>query len=122
MRLILAASAALLMSTAAFAGDDVMANYYGNTVVGKTTMFESHTRYSADHTFTASYSAAMGSMEAKGTWAIDGSGKLCRTFESPPPGSPNPLCVAWAAHNVGDKWTVTTANGAADVTLVKGIQ
>lgn len=122
MRFILTISAALLMSSSAFAADDIMASTYGNTVVGKTAMFESHTHYNADHTFTASYSAMMGSMDAKGTWSIDGTGKLCRQFETAPPGAPNPLCVPWAAHKLGDNWQTKSANSTADVSLVAGIK
>jgi len=122
MRLILVASAALLLSAPALAADDVMAGLYGNTVVGKSAVFESKTHYSADHTFTASYSSAMGSMDAKGTWALDANGQLCRTFETPPPGSPNPLCVAWVAHKVGDTWTVTSNGQTVNVSLVAGVE
>jgi hypothetical protein len=123
MRLILAATAALLVSTAAYAADDIMAATYGNTVVGKSAMFESHTHYNADHSFSAAYSSAMGSMEAKGTWAVNDKGELCRTFANPPPGSPNPLCVAWTSHKVGDTWTMSTANGGSvAVSLVAGVQ
>src|SRR5205814_9568409 len=71
MRILVAAAAALLIPISAFAGDDVMSGTYGNTVVGKSAMFESHTHYNSDHSFTPSYSSAMGAMEAKGTWAIN---------------------------------------------------
>jgi hypothetical protein len=45
MRFILAASAAVALSGAAIAADDIMANYYGNTVIGKSAMGQSHTHY-----------------------------------------------------------------------------
>jgi hypothetical protein len=122
MRLILAASAALLLSSPAFAGEDIMQNYFGNTVISKTTAFESHTNYNADHTFTANYSSPMGSLAAKGTWSVDASNQLCRTFETPPPGATNPLCLAWSSHKVGDTWQVSTAMGSADISLVAGIK
>ena len=123
MRIILAAAAALLIPVSAYAAGDMMSGTYGNTVVGKSAMFESHTHYNADHSFNASYSSAMGTMEAKGTWAINDKNELCRTFDSPPPGSPNPLCVAWAAHKVGDSWTVPSpAGGSVAVSLVAGVQ
>lgn len=123
MRMILAATAAVFVSTAAFAADDMMAGTYGNTVIGKSAMFESHTHYNADHSFNATYSSAMGSMDTKGTWAVNDKGELCRTFENPPPGASNPLCVAWTAHKVGDTWSVGSPTGASvAVSLVAGVQ
>jgi hypothetical protein len=47
MHFILAASAALALSTAAISADDIMANYYGNTVIGKSALGQSHTHYRA---------------------------------------------------------------------------
>ncbi len=124
MRLILTVSAAaLLISTAAFAGDDIMANTYGNTVIGKSAMGESHTHYKADHTFDTNLSSMMGSMKANGTWAINDKGELCRTYASAlPPGMPNPLCIPWTAHKVGDSWQATFNGRTSDVSLVAGIQ
>jgi hypothetical protein len=60
----------------------------------------------------------MGSMDLKGTWALDDKGQLCRTYETPPPGVTNPLCTPWTAHKVGDTWTL----GDRSITLVQGIQ
>jgi len=121
MRLILAASAALLMSSSAFADGDVMANYYGNTVVGKSGMGESRTHYKADHTFDTSLSTMMGSFTGNGTWAVSDKGELCRTYTSQlPPGIPNPLCVPWASHKVGDKWQMTFNGRTSDLSLVAG--
>jgi hypothetical protein len=125
MRIILAATAALVVvSGTAWAGDDIMANYYGNTVVGKTMMGETHTYYNADHTFTGRAMGMGQERDYKGTWNIDATGQLCRTYvpEPPMPGMPNPVCLAWTAHKVGDTWTATTARGSVDVSLVKGIQ
>ena len=50
-KFLLAASIAALCATPAFAGDDVMANTYGNTVVSTGGMREIHTHYRADHSF-----------------------------------------------------------------------
>ena len=120
MRSLLIGAAAILGATAfAYAGDDVMANYYGNTVIGKSAMGESHVQYSADHTFAGTASSPMGSMALKGTWAVNDKGELCRTYDNPPPGMTNPLCTAWAAHKVGDSWTVAPGRTA---TLVQGKQ
>jgi hypothetical protein len=85
-------------------------------------MGESHTQYKADHTFVSNLSSMMGSMQAKGTWAFNDKNELCRTYESPPPGMPNPLCVPWAAHKVGDSWQITMGGRTSDVSLVAGVQ
>jgi hypothetical protein len=122
MRFILAASAALSLSTAAIAADDIMANYYGNTVIGKSAMGQSHTHYRANHTFDAAMSNEQGSMDTAGTWAINDKGELCRTYTTPVPGMPNPSCVAWAAHKVGDSWQITVNGRTSEIALVAGIQ
>jgi len=122
MRMILAASAALLLSTAAYAGDDPMASTYGNTVIGKSGMGESHTHYNADHTVTADVSSMMGSMTLKGTWSIDDKGQLCRNYSNAPSMMPNPICVPWAPHKVGDSWQVTFNGRTSDLSLVAGIK
>jgi hypothetical protein len=113
----LAFSAGFALS--ASAADDVMAGFYGNTTVSTGGVAEVHTVYSADHTFMMSVPAF--GMQFKGTWALNGS-TLCRTFETAPPGQPNPLCTPVAAHKVGDTWTVTNGNETRNVTLVKGVQ
>lgn len=99
----------------AYADDDVMAGFYGNTTVATGGQAETHTIYTADHNFIMKVPAF--GIEFKGTWAVNGT-QLCRTFESPPPGVTNPLCTPIEAHKVGDTWTV----GARKVTLVKGVQ
>jgi hypothetical protein len=120
----IATTAALLLLCAgpALAADDVMANAYGNTVVSTGGPIESHTHYRADHTFDMTASAGGQTFSGKGTWAIDGTGQLCRTFETPPPGTPNPLCLPIAAHKVGDSWTVSFGGQTRTATLVAGIQ
>jgi hypothetical protein len=122
MRLLLAASTALVLSFATLAADDIMTNYYGNTVIGKSAMGESHTHYKADHTFDAALSSAQGSMDTNGTWAFNDKGEICRTYATPVPGFPNPLCNAWAAHKIGDTWQVTVNGRTSEVSLVAGIQ
>src|ERR1700753_335677 len=112
---LIAASFVALSTTAAFAGDEVMAGFYGNTVIGKGGMAETHSYYNADHTF--SMKAPSFNMEWKGTWKVDGT-NLCRNFETAPPGVTNPLCTPIEAHKIGDTWTV----GDRSATLVKGIQ
>ena len=122
MRFILATSVALSLSTAAIAADDIMANYYGNTVIGKSALGQSHTHYLANHTFDAALSNDQGSMQTDGTWALNDKGEICRTYNIPVPGLPNTLCNAWAAHKVGDSWQVTVNGRTSELSLVAGIQ
>jgi hypothetical protein len=121
MRLLLA-STALVVSFAALAADDIMSNFYGNTVIGKSALGESHTHYKADHTFDAALSSDQGSMDANGTWAFNDKGEMCRTYATPIPGLPNPLCTAWTAHKIGDSWQITVNGRTSEVSLVAGVQ
>jgi hypothetical protein len=121
-RTLIAASALLLCAAPAFAGDDVMAGSYGNTVVSTGGPVESHSHYRADHTFDMTATAMGQTFTSKGTWAIDGTGQLCRTFETPPPGVPNPLCLPVASHKVGDTWSVTVGGQMRSATLKAGIE
>ncbi len=107
-------------STFAFAADDVMAGYYGNTVISKGTMGESHTRYKADHSFSGTATGMMGSMDFKGTWKVDDKGQLCRTYEAALPGMPNPLCTPAEAHKPGDTWTMQVGAQSRTITMVQG--
>jgi hypothetical protein len=109
---------ALLASTSFAFADDVMANFYGNTIIAKTDMSEVRMHYRADHTFDGTGSSMIGSMGLKGIWKLDNQGQLCRTYDTPPPGVTNPLCTPWTAHKVGDTWTL----GNRTITLVPGIQ
>jgi len=119
MRIVLLAASVLVLSaSAALAADDVMANFYGNTAIGTGGMADTKTYYRPDHTF----ETKVMTYDLKGTWAIDATGQLCRTYESPPPGVTNPLCVPIAPHKVGDSWTVQMNGQTRTVTLVKGIQ
>jgi hypothetical protein len=116
---ILSAALVVALPAAAFAGsDDVMTNYFGNTVVSKNTMSEAHIHYKPDHTFDGNATSMMGAMDLKGTWKIDDKGQLCRTYDTPPPGVTNPLCTPISAHKVGDSWTMMDRT----ITLVQGIQ
>ncbi|HWD49527.1 MAG TPA: hypothetical protein VG309_06340 [Rhizomicrobium sp.] len=117
--ILLAASLIALSASTAFAADDVMANYYGNTVIASGGMVDTHSYYNADHTFTVKAPAV--GMEFKGTWKIEG-GNLCRTYDSPPPGISNPLCTPAEAHKVGDTWTMSANGKSRTLTLLKGVQ
>lgn len=113
----LACSACFVAS--AWAADDVMAGFYGNTTVATGGQAETHTAYAADHSFVMkvpSYGVVF-----KGTWAVK-DGQLCRTFNSPPPGIANPLCTPIEAHKVGDTWKIGTGSETRTVTLVQGVQ
>ena len=115
---ILGAAALLATSSAAFAADDIMANFYGNTAVASGGMFESHTYYSPDHTFETKAAG----YDLKGTWGFNDKGQLCRTYAQALPGMPNPLCTEMTAHKVGDTWTVKVGDQTRTVTLKPGIQ
>jgi hypothetical protein len=115
----LAASLLAISASSSFAADDVMAGYFGNTVIATGGMADTHSYYNADHTFLTK-APAFG-VEYKGTWKFDGT-NLCRTYETTPPGITNPFCTPWAAHKVGDSWTMSAAGQSRTVTLVKGIQ
>ena len=123
-RILIAASVfALLGGTALASDDDTMSGFYGNTAVSSGGMLEAHTHYRADHTFDVAASGMGQTFNGKGTWALDGKGNVCRTFEVAPPMGPNPSCGPIAAHKVGDTWTVTGADGnTRTLTLKAGIQ
>jgi opacity protein-like surface antigen len=122
-RILMAAAALALCSGAAMAGDDdVMSGFYGNTAISTGGMFEAHTHYKADHTFDLSATGMGQSFNGKGTWALDGKGNICRTFETAPMGMPNPNCGPIAAHKVGDSWSVTANGSTRTLKLVAGIQ
>lgn len=120
MKIIAAAAAALLLSAgSALAADDLMAGFYGNTVISTGGAVESRTHFKADHTFDAVFGGGM--FNSKGTWEIK-DGNVCRTYDPPIPNVPNPVCVPAEAHKVGDKWTVTVNGDVRQVSLVAGIQ
>jgi hypothetical protein len=123
MRRVLIAAAALMLSAVpSFAGDEIMANYFGNTVISKSSMGEGHAHYKADHTFDISMTAMGMSHGTSGTWKIDENGQLCRTYAQVMPGMPNPLCTPWEAHKISDTWTMDIAGSTRTLSLVKGIQ
>lgn len=111
-----------LVPASVFAQDDVMAGYFGNTVVSTGSLGESHTRYKADHTFDVTFMAFGQTFNGKGTWTIDGNGELCRTYDQPPAGITNPVCTPIQPHKPGDKWTVTFDGKPRNVTMMAGTQ
>jgi len=121
-RLRIIVPALALAATPALAADDMMAGYYGNTVISAGGMLESHTHYRADHTFDTTATAMGQSFSGKGTWKIDDKGQLCRTYDTAPPGMPNPLCTALESHKPGDSWSVTFNGRTRKLTLQAGIE
>jgi hypothetical protein len=121
-RSLIVASILTLAGAPAFASDDMMAGYYGNTVIAAGGVIESHTHYRADHTFDLTASAMGQTFNGKGTWKIDDKGQLCRTYETAPPGMPNPLCIPAEAHKPGDTWTVTVNGQTRNMTMKAGVQ
>lgn len=120
---LIASSIIALCATPVFAGDEIMASTFGNTIVSTGGMSEVHTHYRADHSFDMVGSMMGISQTFKGTWALDGKGNLCRTFEGgTPPNTANPLCTPVAAHKIGDTWTVEANGQTRTVTLKSGIQ
>ncbi len=97
---------------------DPMAVLYGNSIIVKGSGPETHTRYSADHTFEGI--APEYNYPYKGTWLITPDGKLCRTFDPAVPTVSNPDCDApISGHAVGDTWTDAKGN---TISIVAGVQ
>ena len=117
---VLAASLAVLCATPAFAAEDVMAGFYGNTAVSTGGSIEIHTHYRADHTFDFVGSMMFMTKTFKGTWVLDGKGNICRTYIGDlPPGATNPSCAPITAHKVGDTWK--SKDGVRTITLKAGV-
>jgi len=122
-KFLLSASIVALCATPAVAGDEIMASTYGNTVVSTGGMSEVRSHYRADHSFDMVGSMMGMSKTFKGTWALDGKGNLCRTFEGElPPNTANPFCTPIAARRIGETWTIETGGQTRTVTLKAGIQ
>jgi len=110
-----------LLVTPAFAADDPMAGFYGNTIVSSGGAVQLRTHYHADHTFDFAGSMAFVRRNFKGTWALDGKGNLCRTYiGSVPPQTSNPNCTPFVPRKVGDVWQ--SPDKTYTFTLKPGIQ
>jgi hypothetical protein len=114
-------SAGLIVASApvASAGDEIMANYFGNTVVAQSKLGISKVHYRSNHTFGGTAAGPAGEVQLSGSWKLD-NGQLCRSYEHAPPGSPNPFCTPWESHKVGETWTMSAEGQTAQVSLVAG--
>ena len=118
MRTIAFALAFSAASLAAAAEDDVMANYYGNTLIGRGGQGEWHIWYKADHT----YEATLRGRKSSGTFSMWGSRKVCLTQKDPVP-SPNhsSACYPVKPRQIGDTWNEDGPNGTTiRMSLVAG--
>ena len=105
----------------AFAGDDPMASFYGNTIVSSGGSAKIRTHYHADHTFDFTGSMRFMHRTFRGTWALDGKGNLCRTYVGDlPPKTTNPNCTPFVPRRVGDSWR--SKDNTYTFTLTPGIQ
>jgi hypothetical protein len=119
MRALFLGTVAVVVSASFARANDLMANYYGNTIIAKTSASEFHFHYRADHTFDGSGHGPNGPLALQGKWFLDDRGQLCRNYDMPPPGTSNPVCTPWLSHSVGDTWTLKEGVAA---TLVQGVQ
>jgi hypothetical protein len=108
--------AAMLAVTPAFAGDEVMEPYIGNTLTatdanGRVTKVY----YGGNHTWVGVSPEG----RSKGTWSIQNGDELCvkQTDPAPPASMPPPPCTKLEPRKVGDTWTWTPPGAAAPVTI-----
>jgi len=119
-KFLMAASLAGLCAAPAFAADDVMANFYGNTIVSTGGRATLRTHYRADHTFDFVGSMLFMSKTFKGTWALDGKGGICRTYIGDlPPDTSNPQCIPIVARKIGEVWK--SKDNTRTITLKAGV-
>jgi hypothetical protein len=115
-RIGLALAAVALVTTAAIAGDEVMAPYVGNTLsatdsAGRVTKVY----YGADHTW-----AAVGPQgRSKGTWSIQNGNELCvkQSEPKPPENIEAPPCLKVEPRKVGESWLWTPPGATGPMTL-----
>jgi hypothetical protein len=116
-------AAALFVCTAAFAGDtggntrDVLACFYGNTLIAKDGDIVSHFWYKPNHTFTGTVPAYY--LVINGTWSEKEDGTICRVFDPPLPTVKNPDCGPMLVRKPGE---VAADGSGHKEKLVVGIQ
>lgn len=120
-RFLIAAFLSVFCAAPALAAANVMAGYYGNTLVSTGGPAEIRTHYRADHTFDIVGTMLGMSRTYKGTWAEDGKGNICRTFVGDlPPNTSNPLCRPATPNKVGNVWK--SKDNTRTLTLKAGVQ
>jgi hypothetical protein len=107
----------IVAPTISSADQDILSDFYGNTLISKDGGYESHYYYKPDHTFTAALPAYY--LVLKGTWSQSSDGQVCRVFSTPLPGVKNPDCNVMLVHKVGD--VDAESNGDSE-RLVEGLQ
>lgn len=80
--------------------DDILAAFYGNTLVTVDDGIKAYFYYKPDHTFTGKVPEFYFAL--KGTWNVDQKGEVCRVFDPLPPRMTNPDCGPMLVHRVGD--------------------
>jgi len=108
--------AALVASAPPAFARDIMANYYGNTLVASSAATDLRIHYRADHTFDAAGTNASGRVAFRGKWSLDRKGELCRVYDTQ--GRSKPVCTPWSAHRIGDTWELP----GVTLTLEEGVQ
>jgi len=115
-RIVLGVAFATALAGAAWAGG--MDSRIGNTTIATDANgVESRIYYNADGTLTGKQA----DQEFEGTWKLDGT-TICLTTDPALPDQPNPLCVPFVEHAVGDTWTVGEGAQKRTITIVAGIQ
>ena len=88
--------ATLVAASSAYAEEDIMAGFYGNTLVITDQSGVQKWRYKPDHTLSATMQDGK---RITGTWLVN-EGRLCET-----PEGQGSVCYQMGAKKVGDKWT-----------------
>lgn len=95
---------------------DPLSNYYGNTLIGTADGKTARASLARDGTFVGT---SPDGTPVKGRWS-SATGELCFAVSEPAPPRARPVCIALAAHKVGDKWTVSDGHRTWSVTLQTG--
>lgn len=118
-RIILAAAATLVVSTAALAGDP-FAVAYGNTV---TQTLSNGTKIVVYVNADKTWQQMMGDKTTKGTYAWQDATHVCFTMTDPEPADPSKATFCneiKGDHKVGDTWTETTPQGTITMAISAG--
>jgi hypothetical protein len=80
--------------------NDILANFYGNTLITVDNGIKTYFYYNADHTFTGKVPQFY--FVLKGTWSVNDKGEVCRIFDPLPPMLTNPDCGPMLVSKVGE--------------------